>query len=77
MEREIISSITKSALTVKKSEGVILGRKKNVSKLDNHKDDIIKMINDGVKLNMICKKIGCSSFTLSMYIHKYGLKNNE
>ena len=76
IEREMICSRTKSALERCKEQGIKVGRKKDVSKLDDKKGIIIKMIDDGVKLNMIAKKMNCSSATLSRFIKKYNLKDN-
>ena len=75
IEREMISSRTKSGLARCRENGIKVGRKKNISKLDDKKEYIVKSIQDGVKLNAISKKLQCSDATLSRFVKKYQLKN--
>jgi DNA invertase Pin-like site-specific DNA recombinase len=81
-ERNMISFRTKQALKFKKEQGVILGRKLGSCKLegkngidtDKNKNDIKKLINDGVKYKFIAKKYNVTSLTLMKFINKYKLK---
>lgn len=80
IEREMISTRTKTALQRKKAEGVKLGRKNNVMILDfndQNKNDIKKLIDDGVKLKVIADKFKTSGPTLRKFIKKYDLKTKK
>lgn len=77
IEREMISSRTKSALNTKRNQGVVLGRRKGVSVLDknpNTKGEIKQLIKDGVKLKKIAEKYNVTYETLHSYIKKHNLK---
>jgi DNA invertase Pin-like site-specific DNA recombinase len=74
LERSLISERTKNALQTKKANGIKLGRKPGLSKLDKKHEEIKKMLNEGVKQCHISKKIGCTEKTLGKYIKKHNLK---
>lgn len=62
IERELISLRTREALQARKAQGQKLGRPtgKGKSKLDNHKEDILKMLSYGVPKTLIAKQYGTS-----------------
>ena len=72
IERELISMRTKEALHAKKVAGVKLGRPrgKGKSKLDVHKDDILKLISLHVPKTMIARQYNTSVGNLYNFINK-------
>jgi DNA invertase Pin-like site-specific DNA recombinase len=72
LEREMISIRTKEKLANLKKQGVKLGRKKGSvttkSKLDEYKDDIIKMLNYGVSKSKIAKRFNVHRMTLDRFL---------
>ena len=62
IERELISLRTKEALHARKAQGIALGRPKGKgkSKLDVHKDDILKLVSLGVPKTLIAKQYNTS-----------------
>lgn len=66
IERDLISMRTKEALQVKKQSGVKLGRPKGKgkSKLDEHKEDILKLVALNVPKTMIAKQFNTSTVNL-------------
>lgn len=62
IERELISLRTREALHARQLAGVKLGRPqgKGKSKLDGHKEDILKLLSLNVPKTMIAKQYGCS-----------------
>lgn len=75
IERSLISQRTKEALARKKAEGVILGRPKGLAKLSSyklyrHKDDIIKMRNEGMSYNKIAHYYKVNRATVSKFIKR-------
>lgn len=74
MERDLISQRTRDALQRKKREGVILGRPKDKCVLDPFKDDIKKLLDQGVKHKHIALKYKVSNPTFSKFVNKNKLK---
>jgi DNA invertase Pin-like site-specific DNA recombinase len=70
IERDLISERTKSALAARKKAGVILGRPKLKSKLDNKEDEIKAMIEMSIKQKAIAKKCDCTEATLSNWLKR-------
>ncbi len=72
IERELISLRTREALHARKSQGIRLGRPtgKGKSKLDTHKDDILKMLSYGVPKTMIAKQYNTSVGNLYNYLSR-------
>ena len=70
IERELISMRTKEALQVKKASGVKLGRPKGKgkSKLDEHKDDILKLLELRVPKTIIAKQYKTSVVNLYNFL---------
>ncbi len=66
IERDLISSRTKEALRVKKESGVTLGRPKGPgkSKLDEHQEEIIALLRNGVPKKRVASKYGSSAVNL-------------
>jgi len=62
IERDLISERTKEGLRARKAAGVILGRPKGPgkSKLDQYKDEIVALLNNGSTKTFIAKKYGTS-----------------
>ncbi len=72
IERDLISLRTREALHARQAQGVRLGRPKGKgkSRLDVHKDDILKMLSYGVPKTMIAKQYNTSVGNLYNYIKK-------
>ena len=72
IERELISMRTKEALHARKIAGVKLGRPKGKgkSKLDEHKDDILRLVALKVPKTIIAKQYKCSVGNLYNFINK-------
>jgi len=72
IERDLISSRTKEALRVKKEAGVKLGRPKGPgkSKLDEHQEEIIALLRNGVPKKRVASKYGSSAVNLYNWILK-------
>lgn len=72
IERELISMRTKEALLARKIAGIKLGRPrgKGKSKLDKHKEDILKLLSLKVPKTLIAKQYGCSIGNFYNYIKK-------
>ena len=72
IERDLISMRTKEALQAKKQSGVKLGRPKGKgkSKLDEHKDDILKLVALNVPKTMIAKQFNTSTVNLHGYLKR-------
>lgn len=71
IERNLISMRTKEALALKKSEGIVLGRKKGsytkTQILIENRRHIVEMIDSGYTIADICKHFGLSRDTFSKF----------
>ena len=72
IERELISMRTKEVLHARKVAGVKLGRPrgKGKSKLDVHKDDILKLISLHVPKTMIARQLNTSVGNLNNFLNR-------
>ena len=72
IERELISLRTREALHARKIAGVKLGRPtgKGKSKLDEHTDDILRLIALKVPKTIIAKQYGCSIGNLYNFLNR-------
>lgn len=72
IERELISLRTKEALHARKLSGIKLGRPKGKgkSKLDEHTDDIMRLIALKVPKTIIAKQYGCSVGNLHNFLNR-------
>jgi DNA invertase Pin-like site-specific DNA recombinase len=73
IERELISQRTKEVLARRKSEGKQLGRPKQsfgVSKLDQHEDEIRKLLSHGVSKAAIARMYGSSWQTVQSWARR-------
>ena len=73
IERDLISLRTKEALQAKKQNGVKLGRPrgKGKSKLDEHKEDILKLIELHVPKKLVAKQYNTTVTNLYKYLNFY------
>lgn len=78
ISKKIYSQRIKDALAIKKIEGVRLGRpkgmKSKVLKLDDHQQEIKKLIKNKVPMSAIARKLGVHRITVSDYIKTKGIK---
>ena len=72
IERELISLRTKEALHARKAQGLKLGRPKGKgkSKLDEHKEDILKMLSYGVPKTLIAKQYDTTTVNLYNFLRQ-------
>jgi DNA invertase Pin-like site-specific DNA recombinase len=76
LERDMCSHRIKDALQELKRKGVKLGRPRSrVSKLDQYRDQIINLLDVGVKQVAIAKQFSVSEQTLSLWIKRNDIKN--
>jgi len=75
IERDLISSRTTEALRVRKASGMQLGRPKGPgkSKLDEHKDEIVALLRDGVPKKTVARRYKTSIVNLYNWISKNSL----
>ena len=71
IERNLISMRTKEALAVKKAEGVRLGRRPGsnvkIELIEQNKERIARMLDSGMSITKMCRKIGISRHTWYKY----------
>ena len=72
IERDLISERTKEGLRARKAAGVILGRPKGPgkSKLDQYKDEIVALLNNGSTKTFVAKKYKTSIPNLFNWLAK-------
>lgn len=77
IERDLISMRTKEALQAKKAQGIRLGRPKGKgkSKLDEHKDDILKLIELKVPKTIIARQYNTTTANLYGFLKQ--IKNGK
>lgn len=72
IERDLISERTKEGLRARKEAGVKLGRPKGPgkSKLDQHKEEIVALLNNGSTKTYVAKRYKCSVPNLFNWLKK-------
>ena len=77
IEHNLISARTREALALRKSEGVVLGRRQGYSpkmKLLKHKrDEIVDLRAQGISFRKIAEKYGVSRSTLYVFVKDEGI----
>lgn len=77
IEHNLISARTREALALRKSEGVVLGRRQGYSpkmKLLKHKrDEIVDLRAQGISVRKIAEKYGVSRSTLYVFVKDEGI----
>jgi DNA invertase Pin-like site-specific DNA recombinase len=78
LERDLVSSRTKEALSAKKAQGQILGKPKGTiqkSKFDAHQERIKELLEIGLSVRKIARVLGYSNhIALNTYINKRQIK---
>lgn len=75
IERELISHRTKEALKQKKINGVILGRPRDKTKLDQYKSEIQQKYQLGVSQKQLALHYNVNKMTMNKFINKHFKKN--
>ena len=75
IERNLISMRTREALALRKSNGVILGRRKGSYTKQNllieNRQEVIQMFNEGKLVSDVCKRFGLSRDTFMRFRQKH------
>jgi len=79
IERDLISERTKEGLRARKAAGVVLGRPKGPgkSKLDQYKEEIIALLNNGSTKTFVAKRYGTSLPNLFNWWKKNGINKES
>ncbi|MBK8814990.1 MAG: recombinase family protein [Methylococcaceae bacterium] len=81
LERDLVSSRTKEALSAKKAQGQILGKPRGTiqkSKFDAHQEKIKELLGIGLSVRKIARVLGYSShIALNAYINKRQIKGEK
>jgi DNA invertase Pin-like site-specific DNA recombinase len=79
IERDLISQRTKEALAARKRSGKPIGRPKGSgkSKLDEHRDEIERLLNEGSTQRYIASRFNTSPTNLSRWMKKHGLRRQR
>lgn len=81
LERDLVSSRTKEALSAKKAQGQILGKPKGTiqrSKFDAHQERIKELLGIGLSVRKIAMVLGYSNhIALNTYINKRQIKSSS
>ncbi len=75
IERNLISMRTKEALTLRKANGTVLGRRKGsytkLNVLIENKQEIIQMLDQDISIAQICKRYALSRDTFNKFRHRF------
>jgi DNA invertase Pin-like site-specific DNA recombinase len=76
IERDLISQRTTEALAARKQRGMPLGRPKGVgkSKLDDHKEEILALLNNGSTKTWIARRYGTTPGNLRHWLKQHSNK---
>ena len=79
IERDLISQRTKEALAARKRSGKPIGRPKGSgkSKLDEHRDEIERLLNEGSTQRYIASRFNTSPTNLSRWMKKHDLRRKR
>lgn len=75
IERDLISARTKEALAARRANGQPLGRPRGVgkSKLDNHRPEIMALLQNGSTKRFIAQRYGTTPGNLSRWLKAHGI----
>ena len=75
IEHDLIVSRTKEGLEAARAKGKLLGRPKGPgkSRLDEHREEIISMLENGVTRKYIAKRFGMNPASLTHWLSRHGL----
>lgn len=79
IERDLISQRTKEAIAARKRSGKPVGRPKGSgkSKLDKHRAEIERLLNEGSTQRFIASRFNTSPTNLSRWMKKHGLRRKR